>query len=192
MNDFLSDAELTRAGFAAVGERVQVSRRALLLRPDRVRLGSDVRIDAFCVLAASDEGIDVGSWVHISAYTSILGRRAAVIGDFCSISVRCSIFTSDDDYSGETLVNPTVPDALRGTRHAPVRVLAHTVVGAGSVILPGVTIGPSAAVGALTLVKDDVPEFAIVAGNPLRRLGTRSPAHIEAARRLTGDNRDRP
>src|SRR5207253_5776672 len=94
------------------------------------------------------------------------GREATVIDDYCTVSVRCSIFTSNDDYSGETMANPTVPEELRGVESAPVRLRSHSIVGAGSVILPGVTIGPSAAVGALSLVKDDVPERAIVAGTP--------------------------
>jgi galactoside O-acetyltransferase len=50
----------------------------------------------------------------------------------------------------------------------------HGLIGAGSVVLPGVTIGEGAAVGALSLVRKDVPPYAIVAGNPMRTLGQRS------------------
>jgi galactoside O-acetyltransferase len=55
----------------------------------------------------------------------------------------------------------------------------HAVVGAGSIILPGVTIGLAASVGALTLVKKDVPDFEIVAGNPMRTLGKRDSVILE-------------
>jgi galactoside O-acetyltransferase len=128
--------------------------------------------------------VRIGDHVHLSAYTCILGRESTVIEDFCTISARCAIFSSDDDYSGATLTNPTVPDDLRGARDAPVRIRTHSIVGAGSVVLPGVTIGPSAAIGAMTLVKADVPELAIVAGAPMRRVGTRNRAHLALAREL--------
>jgi acetyltransferase-like isoleucine patch superfamily enzyme len=183
-HDFLSPAELDACALASVGARVKVSRHALLLRPDRIDLGSDVRIDAFCVLSGSDGGVRIGDHVHLSAHTCILGRESTVIEDFCTISVRCTILSSDDDYSGSALTNPTVPDRLRGATDAPVRIGAHSIVGAGSVVLPGVTIGPSAAVGAMTLVKEDVPELAIVAGAPMRRIGTRAQEHLALAREL--------
>jgi galactoside O-acetyltransferase len=184
VTDFLSEDEVAALGLARVGVRVQISRHAVLLFPEHIALGSDVRIDAFCLLVGNAEGITVGNHVHLSAYTCVLGHRATVIGDFCTISVRCSIFTSSDDYSGASLTNPTVPDELRHTTDAPVRIHAHSAIGAGSVVLPGVSIGPSAAVGALTLVKEDVPELAIVAGTPMQRIGSRLCDHLDLVEQL--------
>lgn len=182
--DFLSDDELTALGLARVGRRVRISRHAVLLSPEHIAVGSDVRIDAFSLLVGNAEGITIGDHVHLSAYTCVLGRRATEIADFCTISARCTIFTSSDDFSGASLTNPTVPDELRHTTDAPVRIHAHSAIGAGSVVLPGVSIGPSAAVGALTLVKEDVPELAIVAGTPMRRIGTRLCDHLKFVERL--------
>lgn len=54
------------------------------------------------------------------------------------------------------------------TRVAPVRILDSCFVGAGAIVLPGVTIGPRAIVGANAVVSRDVPEGKIVAGNPAR------------------------
>ena len=179
--DFLPDDELAALGLGSVGEDVCISRHAVLLLPEHIRLGSHVRIDAFCLLVGNPEGITVGDHVHLSAYTCILGGRATVIGDFCTISARCTIFTSGDDFSGASLTNPTVPDELRRTTDAPVHIHAHSAIGAGSVVLPGVSIGPSAAVGALTLVKEDVPELTIVAGTPMRRIGPRLRDHLQTA-----------
>lgn len=49
-----------------------------------------------------------------------------------------------------------------------VRICAHAWIGAGATILPGVTVGKNAVVGAGSIVTRDVPENAIVAGNPAR------------------------
>lgn len=175
--DFLTRDELASRGFAAVGDGVEISRHALFFAPERIQIGAYSRIDAFAVLAAGAGGIRIGRNVHISAQATVLGAGAVDIEDFCTISVRCSIFSSNDDYSGATLTNPTVPIELRGVVTAPVRIATHAVVGAGSVILPGVTIGESSAVGALSVVKQDVPAFTIAAGAPARVVGRRGAEH---------------
>jgi acyl-[acyl carrier protein]--UDP-N-acetylglucosamine O-acyltransferase len=54
------------------------------------------------------------------------------------------------------------------TRVGRVRVLDHCFVGVGAVILPGVTIGPRAIVGANAVVSRNVPPDSVVAGNPAR------------------------
>ena len=58
------------------------------------------------------------------------------------------------------------------------------IVGAGSVILPGVTIGEGAAVGALSIVKRDVEPFTIVAGADTRVIGTRKRDLLELESRI--------
>jgi maltose O-acetyltransferase len=58
------------------------------------------------------------------------------------------------------------------TRVAPVTIGARVFVGARAVILPGVTIGDDAIVGAGSLVRDDVPAGMVVAGNPARQIMT--------------------
>jgi acetyltransferase-like isoleucine patch superfamily enzyme len=58
------------------------------------------------------------------------------------------------------------------------------IVGAGSVILPGVTIGQGAAVGALTLVRKDVPPFTIVAGPRGEAIGERDRRLLELEQEL--------
>jgi galactoside O-acetyltransferase len=47
------------------------------------------------------------------------------------------------------------------------------VIGTNAVIFPGVTIGEGAIIGALSLVREDVPDWAIYAGIPAKRVGTR-------------------
>lgn len=52
------------------------------------------------------------------------------------------------------------------SRAGRIRILDRCFIGAGAVILPGVTIGPDAIVGANAVVSRDVPPNSIVAGNP--------------------------
>lgn len=59
-----------------------------------------------------------------------------------------------------------------GNRFGTIRILDNCVIGYGTIILPGVTIGPNSIVGAGSVVTKDVPPDVVAAGNPARILCT--------------------
>ena len=169
----LSREAIERMGFASVGDNVQISDRASFYGTPRIGLGSNVRIDGFCVLSAGIGTINIGQHVHIAVYSSLIGAGKITLGDFCNISSRVSIYSSNDDYSGATITNPTVPAEYTGVTHDDVFLGRHVIVGSGSVILPGMTMEDGVAVGALSLVNRNCETFGIYAGNPARRVNER-------------------
>ncbi len=175
---YLTKEKLSSLGLLAVGENVLISDAAQIHNPAKISLGSNVRIDDFCVLSAGQGGIDIGSHVHLGCFCSLIGAEKISLGDYSGLSARVSIFSSSDDYSGEAMTNPTVPAALRKVRSGRVLIGRHVVVGAGAVILPGVSIGDSAAIGALTLVARNVMNSTISLGVPARRVGMRAGGHL--------------
>jgi acetyltransferase-like isoleucine patch superfamily enzyme len=175
------------SGFAACGEDVRIDGDARLFGAERIWIGSHVRIDAFAVISAGAGGIVIGDHVHIAAHVFMSGAARIEIGDFAGLSGRVSVYSSSDDYSGNALTGPTVPDEFTAVTSAPVTFGRHAIVGAGSVILPGVTIGTGAAIGALSLVRRDVADFTIVGGAPARVLGERSRRLLELEQRFRGD-----
>lgn len=177
--------QLASLGLASVGKNVQISERASIYGARRIRIGSNVRIDDFCILSAGEGGITIGSYVHIAAYSSIIGAGPVTIHDFAGLSSRVSIYSSSDDYSGANMTNPMVPDEFRAVDNRPVTIGRHVIIGSGSVILPGAHISDGAAIGALSLVKGKCEEFVIYGGRPLRRVGSRSRELIDLEHRLT-------
>jgi dTDP-4-amino-4,6-dideoxy-D-glucose acyltransferase len=173
MDRFLSRAELMAIGLAHVGDAVAIDRSVILINPAGVSIGDNTRVDAFCLISGGT-GVQIGRNVHIAAGAYIYGGGGVTICDFVGISARSVIYSTNDDYSGEVMTGPTLPADFTRVTVAPVKIGRHVVVGAGSVILPGVTIGDGAATGALSLVKHNVESFTIVAGNPLRVIGARS------------------
>jgi galactoside O-acetyltransferase len=186
IGDFMTAEDLAGLGLASVGRGVRLSRYALLFGPERIVIGDHARIDAFSVLSAG-ERLAIGRYVHISAHAAILGRGIVEIGDFAALSPRCTILSSNDDFSGVAIGNATVPDAYRAVVSAPVVVGSHAMLGAGSVVLSGVTIGDSAVVGALSLVRSDVSAYSKVAGVPARVIGVRRREHRALAERLLAE-----
>jgi len=169
----LTSDEINSMGFASVGEHVQISSKASFYNCPAIALGSNVRIDDFCVLAAGAGGIHIGDYVHIGVGSSLIGAGKITLSDFSGLSSRVSIYSSSDDYSGATLTNPTVPREFTGVVHADVRLAKHVIIGSGSVVLPGVNLDEGVAIGALTLVSKSCPAFGIYLGNPARRIGER-------------------
>ncbi|AVJ55270.1 galactoside O-acetyltransferase [Idiomarina sp. OT37-5b] len=170
---FLTQSELNEIGFKSLGSKVLISDKASIYNPANISVGSNVRIDDFCVISAGVEGINIGSNIHIAVFTSIIGAGKVTLSDFCNISSRVSIYSSNDDYSGQSMTNPTIPNEYKNVRVAPVYVGRHSIIGSGSVILPGVTLGDGVAIGALSLVNKNCEDFKVYSGVPAKYLKER-------------------
>lgn len=170
---WLSRAQINDMGFGHVADSAFISDKASFHNCAAIHVGARSRIDDFCVLSAGAGGIHIGRNVHLAVFCSLMGGGTIHLDDFANLSSRVAVYASSDDFSGATLTNPTVPSAFTGVVSAPVKVGRHVVVGAGTVLLPGVTLGDGVAVGALSLVKTDCEPFSIHAGCPARRVGQR-------------------
>jgi len=171
---FLSAGEVTNLRLRSVGTNVKISDKAVLYNPERISVGDNSRIDDFCLISAGQGGIEIGRYVHISAYTSIVGQGRVILEDFSGLSNKVAVFSSSDDFRDGMLTNPTVPDEFRSLIHEDVHLHKHVVVGAGAVLLPGCVIGEGTSVGALALVHKSLEAWSIYVGNPARRAGERS------------------
>jgi acetyltransferase-like isoleucine patch superfamily enzyme len=178
----LTRDEVERIGFAEVGEDVHVTRHALFFNPGKIRIGNRVRIDAFAILAAGPDGIEIGSNVHVASMALLQGGGGKItLSDFSGLAAKVCLWTATDDYSGGTLTNPTVPSAYKQQQEGPIRLGRHVIIGTSSVVLPGVTLGDGASVGALSLVMRDVPPEHVMFGAPARKVSTRSLEKLERA-----------
>lgn len=90
-------------------------------------------------------------------------RGGITIGDNVSISSQVCILTADHD-----MASPT-----NEGRERPVHIEDYVFIGTRAMILPGVTLGRGAVVGAGAVVTRDVPPYTIVAGIPAKKIGDR-------------------
>ena len=167
---WLSNQEIEAMEFAFVGKNVKISNKASFYNCSKIKIGDNSRIDDFCVLSAGDRGIEIGRNVHIAVYCSLIGVGKIVLGNFSGLSSRVSIYSSNDDYSGKSMTNPTVPQQFTNVRHADVLLESHVIIGSGSIVLPGVVLEQGVAVGALSLVKKNCQSFGVYVGNPAKRV----------------------
>jgi galactoside O-acetyltransferase len=129
-------------GCASVGQNVRVRQPVVIYDAGALRLGSEIDVGEFVVLRASG-GLTIGDRVLIAAHAVITTRG-----------------------------HPEAPPRFNRVVDAPVTIEDDVWIGAGAVVLPGVTVGRGSIVAAGAVVTADVPPLTVVAGVPARTLRT--------------------
>jgi len=150
--------------------RIKVGEHCVIF-PD-VTIGDGTRVGNFVFIRSNTQ---IGQGCIIGSYVDIEGD--VVIGHHVSLQSSCyitrGVIIEDEVFCGPRVT--TLNDkrmsyrrpSLTFVRAAP-RILRAARVGGGAVLMPGVTIGENALVGAGAVVTTDVPDKAIVVGNPAR------------------------
>ena len=170
---FYNKNDLNKIGFKSIGDNVLISNKCSIYNAKNIEIGSNVRIDDFCVISAGDGGIKIGNNVHIAIFCSLMGNEEIVMKDFSGLSSRVSIYSSTDDYSGMFMTNPTVDKEFSNVISGKVILGKHVIIGACTVILPNVHINDYSAIGSLSLVNKDINEFKIAVGVPAKEIKNR-------------------
>lgn len=177
MDSFYSREELEEIGFKNLGEDVKISRLTCIYEAEKISIGNHVRIDDFCRMSGN---IVIGDYVHISVYAALFGgREGIVIEDFANLSSRVSVYAQSDDYSGEELTNSTIPNNFKKIIEKMVKIERHVIIGASSVILPGVIMSEGTACGAMTLVNRNTEPWSIYVGIPAKKMKERKKLLLE-------------
>lgn len=125
-----------------------------------------IMIDDFVFINALQGKLRLGNFVHISLGTSIsTGESEVIIGDFGTVSQGCRIFATTDDFVDWGFGNSTLGSEVRNLKNLPVVLNDFSIIGANSVILPGVTIGEGASVGAGSVITKNLDPWGVYIGN---------------------------
>ncbi len=131
------------------------------------RLGKNFTIAHGSIIWAPEK-VEIGENVYINSHVSLNGQGWLTLGDNILIGPYTSIWTSNHSFA-----NPDIPINQQGDEFRPVSIGNDVWIGAQVVILPGVHIGNGAVIGAGSIVTKDIPEYAIVVGNPARVVKSR-------------------
>lgn len=155
--------------FARLGQDVVFEAGVLVFHPEQIEIGDDVYVGHYAILKGYYRNhmmIGSGTWIGQLCFLHSAG--GLMIGRNVGIGPGTKIITSSHDEEGRELA----------ILHSRIKFAAVTIeddsdIGTGAIILPGVTIGRGAQVGAGAVVTQDVPAYAVVAGTPARVLRMR-------------------
>jgi len=179
---YLKRGDIEAMGFASVADGVRISDRAVIHNPEQTTIGLFARIDDFAILSGK---VNLGRNVHITNFCNLAGGKPGItMDDFSGLAYSCTIFSQSDDYSGESLTNPTVPAELGGRKlklesFAPVHIGRHAILGAHCLVFPGANIGEGTAVAAGSIVTKPLEPWSIYRGAPAKYVRARTKKLLE-------------
>lgn len=132
----------------------------------RVEYGKHVFVaeHAWFSLPNPNACVSIGNHTQLGRFFSVSCVSRIEIGDGCLIAER--VFITDTGHKFEDVTTPILISGLMDGR--PVIIEDDVWIGIGAVILPGVSIGRHAVIGANSVVTHDVPAYSVVGGNPAR------------------------
>ena len=163
-------AQLWRLRGARVGAKGQVGARCVIEQPWLFTSGERVRIEhgTYIKMVGNQAGVTLGDATFIGCGSELDVSLPLTIGSHVLIAPGCFITDHGHRHAAGSPIDSQGVDAR------PVRIGNDVWLGARVVVLPGVTIGDGAVVGAGAVVTRDVAPGAIVAGVPAAPIGQRT------------------
>lgn len=161
--------EFSPADFAALGNDVVFEAGVLVFHPENVEIGANVYIGHNAILKGYYKNhmvIGEGTWIGQQCFFHSAG--GITIGKNVGIGPAVKIITSFHDEEGRD--KPILHSKIS---FAPVTIEDDVDLGVGAIVLPGVTIGRGAQIGAGAVVTTNIDPYAVAAGVPARILRMR-------------------
>lgn len=129
-------------------------------RSPGVTFGDKVTLNRYAYVQGGNGGVRLGDRVEINNFSIVNGTGGVDIGADTLVGPGVRIISYQHRFAGGATIRSQPVDAK------PIRIGSDVWLGANAVILAGVTIGNGAVVAAGAVVREDVPDYAVVAGVP--------------------------
>ena len=129
-------------------------------RSPGVRFGDKVTLNRYAYVQGGNGGVRLGNRVEVNNFCIVNDTGGVDIGECTVIGPGARIISYQHRYARGATIQSQPVDAR------PIRIGRDVWLGANAIVLSGVTIGDGAVVAAGAVVRDDVPDYAVVAGVP--------------------------
>lgn len=162
---------MIRSSFGSMGHTSRVDVPFIAFGERQIHIGDHVTVGAGSLFNASKTAqIVIGSNTHIGGNLTLIAWDRVEIGPNVIFARGVTVI----DHQHRT-ADPEVPISAQGwDQIAPVEIKRGAWLGTNAVVMPGVTIGRNAIVGANAVVTRDVPDHGVAVGAPARLLERRS------------------
>ncbi len=153
-----------------IGKNSFISPQAIIEQPENIYIGDNVQIKPGVVLRPETGTIYIGNNIVINHYTVIHAKGGVEIADWTIIGPHSGIYAQNHCYDSFE-----VPITKQANTGKGITLMGDNWLGAGCIILDGVTLGKGAVVGAGAVVTRSFPMAKVVAGNPAKVIKSRFP-----------------
>lgn len=155
------------------GKNVIIGKTVRIRYPELVEIGDNVIIDDFTYISTQ---LKLDNHVHISAGCKLIGGQQARIEmyEFSTLAPNVVLSAGSDDYTSGIATPMVGIEYKANVKIGKIILNKHCIVGAGSVVLPDVTFGEGACVGALSLANKNLDEYGLYAGIPAKKIKERN------------------
>jgi acetyltransferase-like isoleucine patch superfamily enzyme len=183
---YLTETELQLMGFSYLGENVKISDKASIYNCSDISIDDNTRIDDFCVVSGK---IKLGKNIHLAPFVLLAGGDEGIeMEDFSGCAYHVQVFSQSDDYTGRSMTNPTLPSKYKRETKRAVNIGKHVIIGASSIIFPGVHLAEGCSVGALALVSKSTKPWGVYVGNPAKRVKERKKDLLKLEQQFIKEN----
>jgi acetyltransferase-like isoleucine patch superfamily enzyme len=168
-----------------IGKRIQLVALPNISGHTALHIGDDVRFSGSLFVASGKfcdhPTLRIGDRSFLGHGVTITCNREVVIEEDVLIATNCKI--SDYDGHAHSLGRRLADATPTEDEIRPVRICRGAWIGAGALIMKGVTVGEGAIVGAKSVVTHDAPAYTVVAGSPARIVKQNAPSDTPIIRR---------
>jgi acetyltransferase-like isoleucine patch superfamily enzyme len=164
-----------KRSFARFGSRSRLSLPIQLHHAERMSIGSRVYLGPGCWLLTHDPGgqLEIGDGTSIAGYCVLSAAVSVQVGN--KVLFARNVYVADHRHGFERPDVPVIDQPITELR--PIVIEDGAWLGQNVVVLPGVTVGRNAVVGANSVVRDDVPPHSVAVGAPARICSRAGPGH---------------
>lgn len=162
--------EFSLSSFAACGVDCVFESGVLVFHAENIELGDNVYVGHQTILKAYYKNrMTIGSETWIGQQCFFHSAGGLHIGAHVGIGPGVRIITSAHEEAGRE-----IPILFSPVKFNEVRIEDDADIGAGAIVMPGVTIGRGAQIGAGAVVTNDIPAYSVAIGVPARVIRERS------------------
>ena len=170
---YLTEDDLKDFGFKSIGKNVKISSDARIYGQENISIGSNVRIDDFVTLSATNGFIQLKNYIFIARGCHLSGFYGITMDNFSSMAANTVIYSASDDYSGDYMTAQAIPQEFTSHIGGHVVIEKHVIIGAATIIIGGCSIKEGCSIGSNSLVVKDLESWGVYVGTPVKRLKDR-------------------
>lgn len=154
------------------GEGVRIHPLSKLAKPEVIELDDHCRICDF-VFIWGGNGVYIGKYTDMQPHVVVWGGGELEISDYVSVGPGTVLLTAVYSHKDGLKMVDGLPEGMSNALYGKLTIKNDVYIGANCTLMPNITIGEGAVIGAAAFVNKDVEPWSINVGSPSRKIGER-------------------